>query len=547
MFGRSRRLGQILRTVRRFGLGELLQGRGPTWLLGRPRQHEQPIGVRIRLALESLGPVFVKFGQTVSTRRDLLPPDIADELVKLQDQVPPFSGAAAKATVAAAYGQPLEEVFAYFEAEPLAAASIAQVHVARLLPVPGESQGMEVIVKVLRPDVRKQIDRDLKLMHLLAAQVARWVPEARRLRPREVVNEYERIIFDELDLIREGANCSQLRRNWLGSDLIYHPVVLFEHTRENLLVMERIRGIPVDDIDALKAAGVNFQVLAERGVEIFFKQVFRDNFFHADMHPGNIFVDPSNPERPRYIGVDFGIVGSLNPSDQRYLAENFLAFFNHDYRRVAELHIESGWVPRDTRVDEFEGAIRSVCEPIFNKPLAEISFGVVLIRLFATARRFNMQVQPQLVLLQKTVLNVEGLGRQLYPQLDLWKTAKPVLEQWMRERMSPTATADRLKTHLPLMLETLPQLVGTVARRWESGVDPASQRTEHALAEISGQIRAGNRATRLTVAGMGFLICAVLASGTPVLTPWPAFILAGLGAACLGRAWKIPKKSSSSI
>ncbi len=536
MFSRTRRLWQIHRTVRRFGLGELLEGRAPGWLLGRGRRHDDPIGVRIRLALESLGPVFVKFGQTLSTRRDLLPPDIAEELVKLQDQVPPFAGEEARIAVSAAYGKPLEEVFAAFETEPLAAASIAQVHVARLHPKPGETEGMEVIVKVLRPGIKAQIARDLALMHMIADMAARYLSEAHRLRPREVVAEYERIIYDELDMIREGANCSQLRRNWLGSDLIYHPIVLFDYTRENLLVMERIHGIPVDDVDALKAAGVNFQVLAERGVEIFFKQVFRDNFFHADMHPGNIFVDASNPERPRYIGVDFGIVGSLNPSDQRYLAENFLAFFNHDYRRVAELHIESEWVPSDTRVDEFEGAIRSVCEPIFNKPLAEISFGVILIRLFATARRFQMEVQPQLVLLQKTVLNVEGLGRQLYPELDLWKTAKPVLEQWMRERLSPAATLERVRTHLPLMLETLPQLAGTWARRIESGVDPSAQKTERALAQISADIRTANRATRLSIVGTGLLVSGVIAAVLPLWWPWPALGLSAVGLWCLWRS-----------
>lgn len=537
MLSRSRRLWQIHRTLRRYGLGELVEGRAPAWLLGTKKNYDQPRGVRIRLALESLGPVFVKFGQTLSTRRDLLPPDIAEELVKLQDQVPPFSGEDARAAVCAAYGKPLEEVFASFEAEPLAAASIAQVHVARLHPEAGESQGMEVVVKILRPGIRAQIKRDLALMHLIADMAARFVSEAPRLRPREVVNEYERVIYDELDLIREAANCSQLRRNWLGSDLIYHPIVMFDHTRENVLVMERIHGIPVDDIDALRAKGVNFQALGERGVEIFFKQVFRDNFFHADMHPGNIFVDASNPERPRYLGVDFGIVGSLNPSDQRYLAENFLAFFNHDYRRVAELHIESGWVPASTRVDEFEGAIRSVCEPIFQKPLSEISFGVVLIRLFATARRFQMEVQPQLVLLQKTVLNVEGLGRQLYPELDLWKTAKPVLEQWMRERLNPANTMMRLRTHLPLMLETLPELAGTLARRIESGIDPNAQKNERALAQISNEIRAGNHATRRTIAGMGWLVCALIAlSALPFYWPWPSIALALAGAVCLWRS-----------
>ena len=536
MLERTRRLLQIRRTARRYGLAELLPGRAPVWLVGRPRHHEQPVGERLRLALESLGPVFIKFGQTLSTRRDLLPPEIAEELVKLQDQVPPYPGEQARTAIELAYGQPLETVFAEFETEPLAAASIAQVHVARLHPAPGEARGMEVIAKVLRPGVHAQVRRDLALMHMLAEAAEKWLPETRRLRPREVVDEYDRIIHDELDLLREGANCSQLRRNWLGSDLIYHPVVLFEHTRERVLVMERIRGIAVDDVAALKAAGVDFQALAERGVEIFFKQVFRDNFFHADMHPGNIFVDATHPDRPRYIGVDFGIVGSLNPADQRYLAENFLAFFNHDYRRVAELHIESGWVPAETRVDAFEGAIRSVCEPIFQKPLSEISFGVLLLRLFATARRFNMQVQPQLVLLQKTVLNVEGLGRQLYPDLDLWKTAKPVLEEWMRERLNPATTAARVRKHLPLVLETLPELAGSLARRLETGVDPATQRTEAALDDIAAQIRAGQRASNRMTLGVGLLLGAVLAQGLAVHAPWSSLALAALGLVSCWRA-----------
>jgi len=538
MLDRTRRLWQIHRTVRRYGLGELLEGRAPRWVVGR-RRSDAPIGVRIREALESLGPVFVKFGQTVSTRRDLLPPDIADELAKLQDQVPPFPGEDAKAIVEAAYGRPLDEVFERFDSEPLASASIAQVHTARLRPGPGEDAGMDVVVKVLRPGMHEAIRRDLNLMYLLADLVARYWRDGHRLRPREVVAEYERIITDELDLIREGANASQLRRNWLGSDLIYHPVVLFDYTRDNVLVMERIDGIPIDDVEALERAGVSFKALAERGVEIFFKQVFRDNFFHADMHPGNIFVDASNPERPRYLGVDFGIVGSLNPSDQRYLAENFIAFFNHDYKRVAELHVESGWVPPGTRVDEFEGAIRSVCEPIFNKPLAEISFGMFLVRLFETARRFQMEIQPQLVLLQKTILNVEGLGRQLYPRLDLWQTAKPVLEAWMNERLSARTTLQRLRTHGPMLLDTLPELAGTLVKRIEAGESPAEARTERALADLREEMRTGARSLRWTIAGAGLLICAAITAGLSLYQPWLPVSTGAAGLLFWLRAWRM--------
>lgn len=537
MLTRSRRLWEIRRIARRYGLGELLQGRRLGWLLGSARGQDQPLGARIRLALEALGPVFVKFGQAVSTRRDLLPPDIARELAKLQDQVPPFPGDEAAAIVAAAYRQPLEEVFETFDRQPLAAASIAQVHAARLRPKPGQTQGLEVVVKVLRPGVHRAIRRDIELMYLLA-RLATRLPEAARLRPVEVVAEYERIITDELDLVREGANASQLRRNWLGSDLIYHPVVDFDHTRNNVLVMERISGIPVSDIDALAAAGVDFRVLAERGVEIFFKQVFRDNFFHADMHPGNIFIDPTHPQRPRYIGVDFGIVGTLTPSDQRYLAENFLAFFNRDYHRIAALHVDSGWMPADTRIEEFEAAIRTASEPIFHKPLAEISFGVFLIRLFQIARRFNYQVQPQLVLLQKTILNVEGLGRDLYPQLDLWTTAKPILEEWMRDRLSPRRSWAQLQNNLPLLAEALPQLIESVQRFARADAPSESEQQRAALAELGSEIRRGTIRTQLVLAGAGLLVCATLSAGLGVYQPWLGLIPAVAGLGCWLLAWR---------
>ncbi len=508
--GQLRRLWQIRRVVKKYGLGELLgEGGRRAGLWPSAAMRTRPIGVRIREALEELGPVFVKLGQTLSTRPDLLPPEIASELAKLQDEVPPFPGETARAIVDKAYGYPLSQVFEQFETQPLASASIAQVHAARLKPQPGETQGLDVVVKVLRPDIDQQIRRDVDLMYTVASLVERYWEQGKRLHPVRVVGEYEKVIFDELDLMREGANASQLRRNWLGSELIYHPQVYFDYSRANVLVMERVHGLPIDDIAALTAARVNFQVLAERGVQIFFNQVFRDNFFHADMHPGNIFVDVDNPDLPRYVAMDFGIVGSLSPGDQRYLAENFLAFFNHDYRRVAELHVESEWVPVGTRVDEFESAIRSVCEPIFNRPLKDISFGMFLVRLFQTARRFHMEVQPQLVLLQKTILNIEGLGRQLYPDLDLWKTAKPIMEEWMHNRMGPRATLERFREQIPALTETLPQLAHHLLRQLESGHSQPGVAQRQVLTELREEIERGNRRNRLVMAGATLLISAI--------------------------------------
>jgi ubiquinone biosynthesis protein len=411
-----------------------------------------PRGVRLRLALEVLGPIFVKFGQALSTRPDLLPEDIALELARLQDRVPPFPTEIAQQMLEEIYQQPLLNVFAEFDLVPLASASIAQVYAARL------KDGKAAIVKILRPHVKKRIQRDVALLYLLASLAERLVSDAKRLRPREVVAEFERSLIDELDLLREAASASQLRRNFLNSYLLYIPEVYWAYTHQNVLVMERINGIPVSDIATLKQVGVDLKLLAERGVEIFFTQVFRDCFFHADMHPGNIFVSRINPQNPQYLGVDFGIMGTLSPTDQRYLAENLLAFFNRDYKRVAELHVESGWVPSATRVDEFEAAIRTVCEPIFERPLKDISFGQLLLRLFQTARRFNMEVQPQLVLLQKTLFNVEGLGRQLYPDLDLWNTAKPFLERWVKQQVGPRAMLRKLRERLPYWIEKFPDL-----------------------------------------------------------------------------------------
>ncbi|HEV3251391.1 MAG TPA: ubiquinone biosynthesis regulatory protein kinase UbiB, partial [Puia sp.] len=431
---RLMRLIQISFTLFRYGLDELVLSlhlfRPLRFLIYfnpyRLSNRKRPQGERIRLALEDLGPIFVKFGQALSTRRDFIPEEIADELAKLQDRVPPFSGDQAKAMIEAACGRPITEIFAEFDTTPLASASVAQVHAAKLLT------GQEVVAKVLRPGINKRIVKDVDLLYAIANLATRYWKEAKRLRPSEVVAEFESCLKDELDLLREAASASQLRRNFLHSDLLYIPEIYWQYTHSNVLVMERIYGISISDIPTLKKQGINLKKLAERGVEIFFTQVFRDCFFHADMHPGNIFVSPKQKDNPQYLGVDFGIMGSLSPEDQRYLAENLLAFFKRDYRRVAQLHVESGWIAPNTRVNEFEAAIRTVCEPIFERPLKEISFGQLLLRLFQTARRFKMEVQPQLVLLQKTLFNIEGLGRQLYPDLDLWNTAKPFLERWLK-------------------------------------------------------------------------------------------------------------------
>ncbi|MHA7844907.1 ubiquinone biosynthesis regulatory protein kinase UbiB [Serratia sp. D1N4] len=456
------RLYLIIRVFLSYGLDELIPKMRLTWPLrfGRrllfwmPNRHkDMPLGERLRLALQELGPVWIKFGQMMSTRRDLFPPHIADQLTLLQDRVAPFDGALARQHIELAMGGPLETWFDDFDQQALASASIAQVHTARL-----KTTGQEVVLKVIRPDIGPIIKADVRLMYRLAGWVPMLMPDGRRLRPREVVREYEKTLLDELNLLREAANAIQLRRNFDGSPMLYVPEIYSDYCRESVLVMERIYGIPVSDIEALEQQGTNMKLLAERGVQVFFTQVFRDSFFHADMHPGNIFVSYEHPHDPCYIGIDCGIVGSLNKDDKRYLAENFIAFFNRDYRKVAELHVDSGWVPRDTNVEDFEFAIRTVCEPIFEKPLAEISFGNVLLNLFNTARRFNMEVQPQLVLLQKTLLYVEGLGRQLYPQLDLWTTAKPFLESWLRDQVGIPAVIRALKEKAPYWAEKLPEL-----------------------------------------------------------------------------------------
>jgi len=470
-----------------------------------------PRGERIRRSLEELGPIFVKFGQMLSTRRDLLPDDVAQELAKLQDRVPPFPGIEARAIVEKSLNKPVTELFEHFDEQPHASASIAQVHLARLL------NGQDVVVKVVRPGIHKTIARDIGLLYVVAELAERYWREGRRLRPREVVAEYEKTILDELDLLREAANASQLRRNFQDSPLLYVPEVYWPFCRRQVMVMERIYGTPISDVAELKRQGVDLAKLAERGVEIFFTQVFSHSFFHADMHPGNIFVSPEG----RYIAVDFGIMGTLSPVDQRYLAENFVAFFKRDYRRVAELHVQSGWVPAGTRVEEFESAIRTVCEPIFERPLKDISFGQLLLRLFQTARRFHMEVQPQLVLLQKTLLNIEGLGRELYPDLDLWQTAKPFLERWMSEQIGVRAFFQGLGREAPRWAERLPQvpaLLYDVLRRAEQGelkvvVSPAEWE------ELRYTLQRGQQRIYLAITGAAFLISAAVILGLDGYSP----------------------------
>ncbi|MDO8826529.1 ubiquinone biosynthesis regulatory protein kinase UbiB [Methylophaga sp.] len=529
--GQFGRLLQINHVLGRHRLDELILAihffrpyRFLSWFSPYRWRHKAdlPRGERIRLALQDLGPIFVKFGQILSTRRDLLPEDIADSLAKLQDQVAPFPNDIALALIHAAYeeGEP-ERIFSHIDAEPLASASIAQVHAATL------TDGKQVILKLVRPGIEKVIRRDVDLLYTLAGLAEKYWSEGKRLRPREVVAELEKNLFDELDMLREAASASQLKRHFADERLLYVPEVYWSLTKPNLLVQERVFGAPISNIALLKQHNIDLKLLATIGVEIFFTQVFRHSFFHADMHPGNILVDVSNPQLPRYIAIDFGIMGTLSPDDQRYLAENFLAFFNHDYRRVAELHIQSGWVPAETRMDEFESAIRSVCEPIFARPLKEISFGQLLLRLFQTARRFNMQIQPQLVLLQKTLLNIEGLGRDLYPDLDLWQTAKPILEQWMKEKLGWQAAVKSLQKEVPTWAETLPALprmLHDLTKQAQSG-QLHMQLSSQDLEKIRREVRHSSYRTATAVSGAAFIVGAAVIKG---LDGYSSNMLAGM-------------------
>ncbi len=517
----------IARVFLRYRLDQLIPiSKRPLWLrtLCAPAQlmpqSNLSRGQRLRRALEDLGPIFVKFGQLLSTRPDLLPADIIGELDQLQDNVPPFPVDQCVARIEAALGAPLAQLFAEFEREPLASASVAQVHGARLFDQQG-GQGEAIVVKVLRPDIENIIEQDLRLLTFIARWIQRYMPDGRRFRPVEVVEDYRHTIEGELDLVREAANASELKRNFSNSPLLYIPAVHWDYTRQNVLVLERIEGIPVTDLAQLHAQNTNMQLLAERGVKIFFQQVFEHNFFHADMHPGNIFVSRQQPQKPRYIAVDTAIVGSLTQQDQYYLARNLLAMFRRDYRMVAELHVQSGWVHPDTPINVFEAAIRAVCEPIFEKPLGEISFARVLISLFQTARRFDMVVQPQLVLLQKTLLNIEGLGRQLYPQLDLWKTAHPFLERWMRERIHPKTIIGEIKRYGPEWLEKFPQLPQLVFSTLEQGRELAPQLAKLGSQMASTRQRGRQRFLRRMAAGL-LLISATLVAAPQLLVQLPA-------------------------
>ncbi|UCH38961.1 MAG: ubiquinone biosynthesis regulatory protein kinase UbiB [Gammaproteobacteria bacterium] len=518
------RLISINFTLARFGLDEVILSMHffrPLYLLGlvNPfnwfRGNGRSRAERLRLCIESLGPIFIKFGQMLATRRDLLGDEIADELEKLLDQVPPFSWQQARDIIEQQLGMPLEQAFRTFDENEIASASIAQVYAAQL------PDGQDVVVKIVRPGIEKKIRKDIELMLLLAKMADRYWDEARRIKPIQVVREFETTILNELDLIREAANASQLRRNFEGSPDLYVPRVYWNYCRPRVMVMERISGIPVTDIEQLQAHQINFEVLSRKGVEIFFTQVFRHNYFHADMHPGNIFVADDNPENPKYIAVDFGIMGSLSTSDQRYLAENFVAFFNRDYRRVAELHVDSGWVDRDTRIDEFEASIRSVCEPLFQRPLAEISFGQLLLRLFKTARSFNMEVQPQLLLLEKTFLHIEGIGRQLYPQLDLWDTAKPFIERWLSEQLGVRALVKGLQKNLPYIAEhlpDLPQLAFNALDRIANDELRVELRSRQ-IDELKHEIRRANRRNIRAIVGASFVISASIILGLDGIAP----------------------------
>ncbi len=483
-----------------------------------PSNRQRPKAQRLVAAFEDLGPIFVKFGQMLSTRNDLLPPEYAAALAQLQDRVRPFPASLARQRIERAIGCSIDTAFAEFSTEPMASASIAQVHAARL------HDGSEVVIKIVRPGVERRIRQDLDILYSIARLAERYWSEGPRLHPVAVVAEFDKTLMDELDLMREAANAAELRRHFEHSPLLYVPRIYWDWCRTEVLVQERIFGVPIAQTAALRAAGVDMKVLAERGVEVFFTQVFDNNFFHADMHPGNIFVDVSQPNQPKYMAIDFGIVGSLMPEDQRYIAENFHAFFNRDYRRVAELHVESGWVPATTRIEEFESAIRTVCEPIFQKPLKEISFGHFLFRLFQVARRFDMEVQPQLTLLQKTLLAIEGLGRQLYPDLDLWATAKPFIERWMRRRMGPKGLWRRMKNEFPFWMEHLAEMPRLHIQSFKTQQQQAAWLLEQTrtLEEMRNDWMQSQRRGRQAMLGYGLLLIFVV-SNWSWLTHQPIF------------------------
>lgn len=531
------RMLTIASTLGRYRIDELLPAdqvpAAVRWAL-RPFKRSKPEdlnrGERLRLALEELGPIFIKFGQLLSTRPDLLPPDIVTELNRLQDNVPPFDSEQFRQLVERALGAPVTETFREFGAQPLASASIAQVHTAIL------HSGEDVVIKAVRPGIEKVIEQDVALMAWFAQIIERFAPDGKRLRPVEVVEEYRQTIFDELDLLREAANASQLKRNFENSDLLYVPEVYWDYCRRNVMVMERIYGAAVTDLDTIKAHNIDIRRLAERGVEIFFTQVFEHNFFHADMHPGNIFVSLTHTENPGYIALDMAIIGTLSRQDQFYLARNMLAMFRRDYRQVAELHVLSGWVPKDTSIGAFEAAIRTVCEPIFEKPIKDISFGDALISLFQTARRFNMPIQPQLVLLQKTLVNIEGLGRQLYPELDLWATAHPYLERWLKQRFHPKSLLADLRRQGPEWMEKFPEIpplvFDTMARVKElAEVAPRLEHAAQAMIRHERNVRRQKR--RRLIAALAFLAAAAQAWPLVGQLPPASGILIAVGLAAL--------------
>ena len=544
------RASRIGRVILRYRLDDLLDGTPvERWLrLAKPfvprasaSIASQSRGARLRLALQELGPIFVKFGQILSTRRDLVPPDVANELTLLQDRVKPFDGDTARRIVEEALGLPVSEAFASFDTEPLASASIAQVHAATL------DGGRQVVVKVLRPDIEQQIADDIALLKSLAALVERTHPRADKIRPREVVAEIETTLAAELDLQREGANASVLRRFWSDSDDLYVPEVIWSHTAERALTLERVWGIPSDDIAALDKAGIDRKALAAKGVRVFYTQVFRDNFFHADAHAGNIWVDidPARRDNPRFIALDFGIMGQLSEEDQYYLAENFMAIFNRDYRRIAELHLQAQWMPATVRIDELEAAVRAVCEPYFTRPLSQISLAEVLMKLFRTAQRYQLTLQPQLILLQKTLLNIEGVGRQLDPQLDIWEVAKPVLERILRERYSPRRALKELRKRLPEIMTQapdMPALLHSWLRQQVEGKHELAMRSQD-IVSLNETLRRMQRRVVTAVTGVGLVVVSALLyglqTGGPLLASVPlwSWITGGVGVLALASAW----------